>query len=211
MLFLSFTLPIIRQPTNFGYLRCLQLGREPKARRSKYRDVLLPVPDNLSGRHCKGLRTDLHLGLSTSNRLRINYSSAVDDEIYLILTCRPSLFGCSNGKGCISVPSTQSVHLLEIARSTDKWYDAILRAEPGDIFRVKVNDRNKSFCRYYIVSNDDVFVCDDDDYEDIYLAIQHEVHRHRQASRSPLVTADGTWRDIALFTPEPLVSTRLRL
>lgn len=210
MLFLGFTLPIISHPTSFGHLRCLQLGQETRSRRSKCRDLLLPVPDNLSGRHYKGLHPELHLGLSTSGRLRINYSSTVDDEIYLILTCRPSLFGCSNGKGCISVPSTQAVHLLEIARSTDKWYDAVLRAEPGDIFRVKVNDRNKSFCRYFIASNDGVSMCSDEDYEDIYLAIQHEVHHQRQASRSPLVTADGTWRDVTLVTPEPLVSARLR-
>lgn len=202
MLYLGCAMPIVNQKTRFGSLRGLALGKDSKFRQS--RGMILPVPANDSSRHYHGLHPELHLGLTRSNRLRINHSSRADNEIYLILTCRPDLFSHKEGSGTISVPSTQPIHLIDTASRNDKWYDAILRGEPGDIFRVSIRSSGRLRSCYYLVGEDDVLQGNESDYEDIYLALCHELGIKPQ--RSHIVTSEGTWREVTVATPEPLAS-----
>ncbi len=164
--------------------------------------TFIPVAKE-TGRRLTGLRKDLALGATRSDRPRINHKKSADTHLFLSARPRVEEWNESmqlSATGCILVPQDQEFHLLDYGCGFRcYWSEVILAAEPGDVFLIHITatgggisrDQRQQLC---LVGRGGVLLVEPKDIDDTYrgliaaLGIQRP---HLQSGFSGIV-----WRDV---------------
>lgn len=163
---------------------------------NKHSNLFIPIQWGI-GRHLRGLRQDLTIRSTNSGNPRIDRIS--DTNMYLVLSAlqtNPDLRHCCASGGYILAPPEQQNAMLGIQGDyAGIWHEAIIQAQPGDIFMVQPPTyKRKPVRTYYLVGKDSVIIAHDDEVKDAYYGLLRTLGQCRGCLSEGL--QPWTWKDL---------------
>lgn len=165
--------------------------------------TFIPVAKE-TGRRLTGLRKDLALGVTRSDRPQINHKKSADTHLFLSARPRVEEWNESmqlSATGRILVPQDQGFHLLDYGCGFQRyWSEAILAAELGDVFLVYITamgsnglfrDERQQLC---LVGRGGVLLVEPKDIDDTYRSLIAALGVQRPYLQNGF--SDITWSDV---------------
>ena len=196
MLYVNKPLKIGARDMAFGTLSGVAIGEKGRGRH----ELFLPTPKIVEG-NIEGFVKNLSIGKSKTGKPRID--SVIEDDLYLILS---SEWGYTRrGNGYITAPKDQEIELIARANGADgdagrigSWDAVIVKAKPGDIFRVTWagSGYGKPSTLYVVTADNKVYWCDQPDVEELFDYLQLDIPFTVKFNGHDTVIMKNEWKQV---------------